>query len=30
MVDLVKGNVDVIRIGEVGAVCGTEEIKFIL
>lgn len=30
MVDLVRGNVDVIRIGEVGVVCGMEEIKFIL
>lgn len=30
MVDLVKGNVDVIRTGEVGVVCGMEETKSIL
>lgn len=30
MVDLVGGNVDIIRIGEVGVVCRMEEIKFIL
>ena len=28
--DLARGNVDVIRTGEVGAVCGTEKTKSIL
>lgn len=30
MVDLVGGYVDVVRVGEVGVVCGVEEFKFIL